>query len=179
MGKVKKRRHDDESQTSKDSVHGVTPGGLRRTRRSLRQVGPEGPFEKRMKELRAREFSILNREFQDCIRNIQLPSTAPADPDHPDLSIVERLAASYRFKANEINRRFGGDPSGDVVAFGKNDTSQLGFENDNQNQDSWVPSLVPSLVRRESRMVDCGGMHSVVLARNGVPYTWGSNDFGK
>ncbi|KAL7570326.1 hypothetical protein ACA910_017172 [Epithemia clementina (nom. ined.)] len=151
--------------------------GIPLARPSPAAAGESTVFERRMKALRNKEFAHLNRELQHQLMELKRPVIAPDHPDHADLHQVEKILACYRMIASEITRRLGGETAGTLAAFGSNDTDQLGF--DNLGNDNFPPSLVPSLSSRKVfRMVDCGGMHSVALAQNGVPWTWGCNDFG-
>lgn len=177
-GSRKRAAVDSEGQRSSSSSQFRETTTSPAMRRSFRRFAPvETPFQRRCRELRKREFLQLNSDFRQYLKDLKRPLEPPTDPDHPDLFQVERAAASYRVMASDITRRLGGDTAGDVASFGKNDTNQLGF--DNKGHDSFKPTIIPPLTRRNIRMVDCGGMHSVALSRDGVPWTWGSNDFGK
>ena len=142
-----------------------------------------------MRALRDQQFLLLNQDFQDHLREIQpriqnaTVESLGGDPYHPVLGLVPRAVASYRMTAFEINSRFGGSPAGSVASFGSNETGQLGFvsamDENGDPETNPDPTMIPSLLSRTYIQVDCGGMHSVALSNTGVPWTWGSNDFGK
>jgi alpha-tubulin suppressor-like RCC1 family protein len=73
--------------------------------------------------------------------------------------------------------------TGEVVAFGSDDSDQLGLTTDPEKykEDEYPPTLVPksNLPTSNIKMIECGGTSSFALDYDGTLYSWGSNDEGQ
>jgi alpha-tubulin suppressor-like RCC1 family protein len=75
------------------------------------------------------------------------------------------------------------DQTGEVVAFGSNDSDQLGVTTDSEEnkQEDYPPTLIPksNLPSSSIKMIACGGTSSFALDYDGTLYSWGDNDEGQ
>lgn len=155
--------------------------GLRRSPQATRALQKHHAglteFQKHTMTLRSDAFGKLNKEFQSILRQLTLPSEAITDPYHQDFSKVENVVAMYHCVARDINKRYAGGTAGDVVMFGLNDMDQLGSKN--LGRHTFRPNRkLTSLVPWKMISIRAGGMHTVAVATNGVPWSWGVNDDG-
>jgi Regulator of chromosome condensation (RCC1) repeat len=126
---------------------------------------------------RETQLEALNRETASRVSewNTFDPSSSSNDGDRGghSLDVAEYLRAS-----KEIENRFGG-PSGDIVTYGNNESSQLGIpELLNEKIKFAYPPRRVNGVTSPARHIVCGGMHNVVLLENGHVMTWGCSDGG-
>lgn len=91
---------------------------------------------------------------------------------HGVAKLAEIQRASER-KSNGVNGLMG-----DVLVFGSGEMEQLGF-GDNVYEKK-KPALLKSLNDRSKGIVEvcCGGLHTLVLTKNGDIYSWGCGDDG-
>jgi regulator of chromosome condensation len=133
-------------------------------------------FRDRMASRYASELDVLWADFQVAVA--ALPETLPPDgrPLLPKSTLGEYLRAE-----KEILRR-SGLLDGDVVSMGSDELWQLGDPDHVRDIDeklaAYPPLLVRTLLEKDVRQVSAGGLHSLALDSDGVPYSWGCPDNG-
>jgi hypothetical protein len=175
---TKKLKPDESKLTPLPTVDGSF-SGMRRIPTAIRlgqQQHPLSLFERYLAMLRSRQFKILNKDFQNSLKSIKLPSASNTNkgPDHEDYSQVEMVVGQYQMHAKEITTRFGGEMTGNVVTFRLNDMERLGFPN--MGKHTFPRHVLANLLDKKIQLVEAGGMHSIALFTNGVPWSWGLND---
>mmetsp|Transcript_5481 Transcript_5481/g.11317 ORF Transcript_5481/g.11317 Transcript_5481/m.11317 type:complete len:296 (-) Transcript_5481:144-1031(-) len=115
-------------------------------------------------------------------REAHISRLADADCD-PFQEMLRRriIESNYVLRQRSLEERFHKRP-GDVYAFGTGDTSQLGIELPESNEDLTLgrPEPVPLLKSLPVGVVEiaCGGLHNVAVTASGRLFAWGCNDDG-
>lgn len=65
-----------------------------------------------------------------------------------------------------------------VYAMGSNNLGQCGVFDKSSTSNKYSPILIEDLMDVKPHDVQCGSNHSLLLTRNGMVYTWGSNNHG-
>lgn len=145
-------------------------------------------FQTLMNQRKDSEYFYLNREMDgvmEAIKNYGNPSSENGAAVGNQIEHSEYLRGychEYRRRAQNIDLAYDitSPYCGKVIVMGNNENSQLMpiSTTDDRVNNSNVPPTVNSLVKSEIRAVAAGGMHTMVLSTEGIPYAWGVNDKG-
>ena len=157
---------------------------------------PQVSFLARMNQLKDIEYEGLNKKYTKLLEAVSnkntfvnasmLTNTFPM-AQNGKTDLLRQNMNEYARVARNIDLAYGTQYCGKVVGMGSNEGMQLmhyeGDEDDVDDTGDYVPNAnIPptfmSLLKREMRAISAGGVHSMALATNGTPYTWGASDKG-
>jgi hypothetical protein len=161
----------------------------RRTQASIQQspasttgtVSTRTPFQVRMDYLKQVEYQRLNEEGHRLLNYLRSMSG-------PKTDLMCRGMNEYLREAQIIDLAYDSTTKyrGKVIGMGNNESSQLlpkiiADGDDDAQKDVMLSNFSPtyiSLLKVDIRAVSAGGLHSLALSTNGVPYSWGASDDG-
>jgi alpha-tubulin suppressor-like RCC1 family protein len=134
-------------------------------------------FLRNKKAIREQIYEANVQALKDCVSQIDINSSDYADR-------VALLFADFNARNREYMNCLYPPPDfgGDVVALGSDDARALGLASDSEedvNEEGVYPRLIPKFNLPDQGkilQIACGGMHSVVLTKNGEVWTMGNND---
>jgi alpha-tubulin suppressor-like RCC1 family protein len=153
----------------------------------------QSSFLDRMNQLKDLQYQRLYKQFFKVLHTLSDDSSTSNESMRTTIYPMEQDGVTYELRQNmneyvRIARLIDSSfdvTGGRVMGMGSNESLQLmpgSNDNDDVNDDvksnTDIPPTYLSLVTREIRAVSAGGTHSIALATNGIPYTWGSSDLG-
>ena len=143
-------------------------------------VSTRTPFQMQMDHLKLVEYQRLNEEGTKMLQYLRTTSNPTV--------LLRRGLNEYLRSAELIDLAYDSTKTycGKVIGMGSNESSQLlpkNITDDDDDGDDNKPNsnLLPttnSLLKVDIRAVSAGGIHSLALSTNGVPYSWGASDDG-